>query len=195
MPCSSLLVGALDAELADERGAGVGGAIDVLEVLLADRAHVTERVHREVAVRVPARLARLDVDAGKLEAAHGEARHVLVRHAQADRHAVESAARVDGALDLVDVLGADQIQLHQAVERRVDVRHFLGHELELVRRLVAGDQLAVAIEDQAARRRDRLGAHAVALRELGVVVVPHHLQHEEAHDRADGGEPDQQPRR
>ena len=63
VPCSCALEGALDAELADQRGAGVGGAIDVLEILLADRAHVAERVHREVAVRIPARLARLDVDA------------------------------------------------------------------------------------------------------------------------------------
>ena len=143
VPCSSRLVGALDAELADERGAGVGGAVDVLEVLLADGAHVAERVHGQSAVRVPARLARLDVQARELEAAHGEARHVLVGHAQADRHAVEAAAGVDGALELVDVLGADQSELHQARQRPVDVRHLLGHQLELVGGLVAGDHLAV----------------------------------------------------
>ena len=75
------LEGALDAELADQRGAGIGGPVDVLEVLLADRPDVAERVHRQVAVRVETGLARLDVQSRELEAAHREARHVLVRHA------------------------------------------------------------------------------------------------------------------
>ena len=39
------LVGALDAELADQRRAGVLRHIDARLVLLADRAHVAERVH------------------------------------------------------------------------------------------------------------------------------------------------------
>src|ERR1700733_4404078 len=107
------LEGALDAELADQRRAGVGGAVAVLQILLAPHAHVAERVHRHVAVRVPARLARLDVQPRELEAPHGEARHVFVRHAQQDRHAVEGAARLDGALDLGDVFGADQIERDQ----------------------------------------------------------------------------------
>ncbi len=38
----------LDAELADQRGAGIAAAVDVLEVLLADRADVAERVHAEL---------------------------------------------------------------------------------------------------------------------------------------------------
>jgi hypothetical protein len=183
------LEGALDAELADQRGAGIGSPVDVLEILLADCTDVAERVHRQVAVRVEAGLARLDVQSRELEAAHREARHVLVRHAQPDRHAVEGAARVDGALDLVDVLGADQAELHQARQRLVDVRHLLGHQLELVGGLVAGDDLAAAVEDQAAGRRDRLGTHAVTLAELGVVIVARHLQQEQPHDQADGGEP------
>src|SRR5207253_11163359 len=87
---------------ADEGSAGVGGAVDVLQILLADGAHVAERVHRQLAIRVPAGLAGLDIQARKLEPSHGETRDVLVRHAQADRHAVEAAARVDGALELID---------------------------------------------------------------------------------------------
>jgi hypothetical protein len=71
------------------------------------------------------------------------------------------------------------------------VRHFLRHQFQLVGRLVAGDQFAVAIEDQAARAGDRLDTHAVALRQIRVVVMPHHLQHEQARDQADGGEPHQ----
>jgi hypothetical protein len=85
------------------------------------------------------------------------------RHAQADRHAVEGAAGLDGAHDLPDVLGAQQVELHQPRQGVLDVRDFLGNQFELVGGLAAGDQFAVAIENQAARRRDRLVAHAIAL--------------------------------
>src|SRR5207248_9375391 len=144
------LEGALDAELADERGAGVGGAIDVLQVLLADRADVAERVYRELAVRIPAGLARLDVESLELEAPHRKARDILVRHAQPDRHAVEAAARLDGALELADVLGADELKLHEPRECVLEIRHFLGDHLELIGGLGAGDHLAVAVENQPA---------------------------------------------
>ena len=184
-----VLVGTLDAELADEGRAGVGGAVDVLQILLADGAHVAERVHRQLGVRVPAGLACLDIQARKLEAPHGETRDVLVRHAQADRHAVEPAARVDGALELIDVLGTDEIELHQAREGLTHVRHFFGHQLQLVGGLVARDHLAMAVEDQPARRRDRLVAYPVTLGELRVVIVTRHLQHEQAHDQAHGRQP------
>ena len=71
-------------------------------------------------------------------------------------------------------------------ERGVDVGHALAHQLELERRAILGEHRAVAIEDEAALRGQRLDAHAVALRELGVIVVAHHLQHHEAADEHDG---------
>jgi len=148
----------------------------VLQILLADGAHVAERVHRQLGVRVPAGLACLDIQARELEAPHGETRDVLVRHAQADRHAVEPAARVDGALELIDVLGTDELELHQAREGLMHVRHFLGHQFQLVGGLVARDHLAVAVEDQPTRRRDRLVPYPVTLGELRVVLVTRHLQ-------------------
>ena len=60
------------------------------------------------------------------------------------------------------------------------------HQLELVGGLAAGDELTVAVDDQAARGRDRLVAHAVTLGELGVVVVADDLQQVQARDQADG---------
>src|SRR5215475_1070916 len=186
-PVQLPLEGALDAELADERGTGIRRAIDALEILLADRAHIAERVHREIAVGVPACLAGLDIHAAELETMHGEARDLLIREAQPDRYRIEGAARVDGASDLIDVLGTNQLELREARERLIDVGHLFRHELELVRRLAARDQLTVTIEDQPTRRRDRLGAHAVALGEIGVIVVARDLQQEEARDERQGG--------
>jgi hypothetical protein len=62
----------------------------------------------------------------------------------------------------------------------------LGHKFELVRGLIARDHLPGAVEDQTARGRDRLGAHAVALGAFRVVGVPAHLQHVQARDQAEG---------
>ena len=109
-----LLIGALDAELADQRRARVGGAIDVLQIGLADRADVAEGMHRQLPFGVEARLARLDVEPRELEAVHGKACDVFVRHAQAHRDAVKGAARPDRAAQFVDAIRLDEPELHQS---------------------------------------------------------------------------------
>ncbi len=158
-----LLIGRFDAQLADQRRAGVGLPVDLLEIALADGGDVTERVNREIVVRVPARLARLDIDTAELEAVHGEARDVFFGHAQAQRHAVERPARADGALHVVEIVARQEPEVHETLERRAHVLHLLGDELELIGGLVARDDFAVAVEDESARSRDRLDAHAIAL--------------------------------
>jgi hypothetical protein len=47
-----VLVKALEAELADQRRAGVLGNVDAFLVLLADRAHVPQRMHPDAGVRI-----------------------------------------------------------------------------------------------------------------------------------------------
>src|SRR5207253_6708311 len=76
------------------------------------------------------RSSDLDVESLELEAPHRKARDILVRHAQPDRHAVEAAARLDGALELADVLGADELKLHEPRECVLEIRHFLGDHLD-----------------------------------------------------------------
>ena len=90
-----LLVRALDAELADQRRAGVVRNVDARLVLLADRADVAERVHRAAVARVEAREARADLDARQIGPVHGERRKLLLGELQPDRHRVEAAPRID----------------------------------------------------------------------------------------------------
>ncbi len=180
------LEGTLDAELADQRGTGVSGTIDVLEVGLADRTDVAQCVHREVCVGIPTCLARLDVETRELEAPHGEAGNVLVRHVQPHGHVVEAAPDADRAQQLGYVFGAYQPDPDQAAQLAFEVGDFLGHELELIRGLITRNELAVAVHDQSAGGGDRLGADPVTLGQIGVVVVAHHLQQEQAADQAEG---------
>ena len=76
--------------------------------------------------------------------------------------------------------------LDEPLQRGVDVGHALAHQFELEGRAILGEHLPVAIEDEPALRGQRFDAHAIALRELGVIVVAHHLQHHQAADEHQG---------
>ena len=70
-------IGCFDAELADQRCAGIFGELlvllEVFHVAFADGRDITERVHRVLAVWIEASETRGDVHAGEFEAMHGEA--------------------------------------------------------------------------------------------------------------------------
>ena len=157
------LVGALDAELADQRGAGVAGAVDALEVLLADRGDVAERVHAEIAEGIVARLARTQIDTRELVAVHGEAADLLVAEPQADGHAVEAAARQHGAPRIVDLLRRQQAERGETPQRVAEIGGLLADQFQLVGGLVVDQHRAIAVEDQAAACRYRVETHAIAL--------------------------------
>jgi hypothetical protein len=190
-----VLVHAFDAELADQRGAGVGRHVDAFLVLLADRAHVAECVHADPAERVVAREPRPDLDAREVGPVHGEAREFLFRELEPDRDGLERAPCEDRAPGALEFLGREQLQLHEAAERVVEVRGLLARELELVGRAIERERLAVAVENQPARRWQRVDLDPVALRELGEVVVAHDLQPEQPREqRAEQQEHDQRRR-
>ncbi len=184
-----VLVAALDAVLADERRARIVRRIDALLVLLADGADVPERVHGRTDVRVVARQARPDLDALQVRAVDREACEFLLGELQLDRHGLETAARVDRAPGALHLAGVEQADLDQLGERRIHVRRLLADQLELVGGPVECERHTVAVEDQAARRRDRVDADAVALREVAEVVVLDDLQEEQpGAERREAGE-------
>jgi hypothetical protein len=58
----------------------------------------------------------------------------------------------------------------------------LARQLELIRRRVGGERLAVAIQDQSAVRRNRFDLDPVALRQVREVVVLNDLQPHQPRD-------------
>src|ERR1700687_39399 len=102
------LEGALDPELADQRGAGVGHAVDVLEVLNADGADIAHGMYRELAERIVPSLASGEIDAGELVTVHREAADLFVAEPQPDRHAVEGATREDNVAGVVEIIAVDE---------------------------------------------------------------------------------------
>src|SRR5262249_23893125 len=151
------------ALLANQRGAGVGGTINMREVSFTDGAHVTQRVHAEVTVWIGPRLASLDVYSLELEAAHRESRDIFIRHAQSHGHAVECAPRADCLLQLINFFSADQIELDQSIERLLNIGNLFGNQLQLVRGLPARDNFTVSVQDEPACGRYRLCSNTISL--------------------------------
>jgi hypothetical protein len=118
-------------------------------------------MHRVFAMRVETRETSGDVDARELEAVHREARDFLVRETQPDRHALEAAARLHELARFVEIVERQHADLDEPLQRGFDVGHAFAHEFELERGVILGEHLAVAIEDEAALRGQRLDAHAV----------------------------------
>jgi hypothetical protein len=150
---------------------------------LVDGADVADGMHGGFAQRVVPRQARADIHAGELVAMHGEQRHFLVVELQFDGHAFVHLVQQDGAADIRDFFAVQETDVDQLGERGIqglDVADLLAHQLDLKGRQVVGQHHPMAVQDQPAAGRDGLGADAVAQRLAGVVVVPQHLQIEQA---------------
>ena len=108
-----------------------------------------------------------------------EARHVLFAEPQPDRYAIERPARADGATHEVEVVRPQHADADETLERGFEVLDLFPDEFELVGGTVLGEHGPGAVVDHAARRRQRFDAHAIALCEVGEVVVALDLQPEQ----------------
>ena len=182
-----LLVGALDAELADVVGALVVGRgalrLDAVHVGLVDAPDVAHRVRGDVAVGVRAEEPRLDLEAREAVAIHGEFRDLLLGEARADGQALEVLAFLLQPLEAPAVARAHLDHLGKLVDRRLDVAHLVRRDLERVGGIVGGEHLAVAVEDEAAVGHHRHHRDAIRLGERVVVLALDHLQPDEAGDQ------------
>ncbi len=171
-----ILVGSFDADLANVRGAAVVGSIDALQVAFVDPSDITERVGRQRAVRVVARQAGDDVDAGELVPVDGKARHFLVAEVKAQRYRLEGRRACAQVVETLAIDVADIDQLCQPVQRALHVAYLLGGDLEPVGGQVVGQDETVAVEDQSAVGRQRQDLDAVVVGQSDEVFVRHHLQ-------------------
>ncbi len=177
-----LLVAALDAALADLRGRGVIAAVDALEVRAADLADVTHRVRRDLAERVVAHQAFLDVYPREAVPAHGEAGGLTLAQVVVQRNALEAAVRAHELRQLVELARLDELERGELREHGVEALDLLGDGDELPGRQILRDDQPVAVVNQPARRRERLDAAAVTLRQLAEALGLEHLELHEAPD-------------
>ena len=129
-----------------------------------------------------AREARADVDPGELIAMHGEDRHLLVGEREFDRHALVDFVCHDDPMDVRQFIAMEQADVGERGQRRIErlgVADLLTDEFDLEGRLIFREHDTMPVQDQASARRDRIGANAVAQRQVRVIIVPEHLKIEE----------------
>src|SRR4029078_11188430 len=112
--------------------------------------------------------------------------------AQLDGHAVEHTARANDAPERLDVVWIEELELGQAMQRVAKNPSLLRNQLQLEGRLVVHQHAAAAVQDQPAAGRNRILAHAVALRELQVIIVTNDLQHNQLAQQAQAQQADDQ---
>jgi hypothetical protein len=171
-----VLVALLDAGAADVLRAAIGLLVHHREVVLGDAADVADHVRGRLAERVVPREAGLDVHATELVAVDLVARDLLHRQVRAQRHAAVPGGLAHALAKARDVRLGELHQRAEPLERRIQVLHVLGHDLEHEARRVLRQQRAAAVVDEPAHGRDHREPHAVLVGARAVVVVLQHLQ-------------------
>ena len=182
LPHQQIVVGGLDAGLADQRP-----RLDALErrlfqLLRGDLANVAEQVRGEV-VRISAGRDALEQHVAQLVLARrhrGKLRHGGVRD-HADRLIPrQRPAAID---DVADVALLDAGHRGEQPHRAIEVLRLLAHQRDVLRLAVLDQHLAVTIEQRPARRPQRNLAGVVVLGFLEELVVLQDLDGPEGHDQ------------
>ena len=177
-----LVVGLLDAGLSDHRARLDAGVLRLLELRFVDLADVAEQVRRHVARGVRARRHLLIVHTRQLVTAQAHRDDLLdarVLHEDDRPIARLAAAPVDRVAENRRVGAGDRCE---QVERRVEVAlRLFAVERDVERVPVVDEDLEVAVEQDAARRRELQAALVVVLGHHLELVVLRDLEDPEAH--------------
>ena len=194
LPVQARFVETLDAGLADMRGAAVARGVNAFQISRIDSSHIADHMREQLAERVTPVQIRHHFHARETMPVHGEARHLDLAQAQLDRHRLEAAPRARRGQEALGILVRQLDHLTQSRDHVVQVLDILAHCVQPVGRHVVGQQAAVAVVDQPARRHDRPRLDAVGLRagvefvetgdlQPGKARAQHHERQHHQHER------------
>ncbi len=182
-----LFIEALDTGLADEVGARIVALVEGLELGLIDAPHIPQGMRQRLGFRVVAQQLRLDLDAGQAIAIDGQTRDLLLTQFTHQQGGLVGALTLTRAfLEVFDFIGRQIENLDQALKRRLEITGAFAHDGEIVVGAVFGEQLTIAVIDQAARGRQGLDTHPVLVRARRIDVVFHDLQEEQPRQQTPG---------
>ena len=180
------LVKAFDAELADVLRRAVSdhrSRVHRLEIVLADSSHRADRVRRQRGVRIVTYELRVHLRTDQAKPIHSQRGVLLFRQRDLEWNRLERPAPVLVALtEVVDLVVRKRDELADFSQQLVQVAHAFLHDRQREHRPVVREQHAMAIEDQPARRRERLELNPVLVRSRRVLVVIEHLELHEPRD-------------
>ena len=191
----AVLVVALHAAAPIVVGAGViallgeGHAVQVFRV---EPVHVAQHVGKQLAVGVVAHRVGGHAHARQPVLVHGDAGDFVLAEAPAQRDRVPGPARpLQALVEAFDVVAFQRHQLVDLAQGPLQVGNLLDDHFHGEVRPVGGENFAVAVGDQAARRRHRLGLHPVFIAERGIAAVLENLQPGHAPHQPHGQQGDQ----
>ena len=158
-----------------------------VHVALGRRRDIADDMRQVLGLGVEARGADIDQDAGQVGRVHLDPRHLLPGQELAHDDGHEAAAAAHLALDAGALVVGQRHDAGEGLERRGDVGGLLGDQQGAPVQPVAGDDLALAVQHAAARRRDQPGREAVLLGQRRVALALLDLQ--PVQPRAEEAEP------
>jgi len=177
------LVRLLHPELADMGRAAVVDRVEGLQLLDVDTADVAEGVGQCRAVGVVAVETRLHVDAGEAVTADCQPGQFVVGQAETERQALEVRLARRQLAKALEIAVGNLDQLAEGGERGLHVIDQFGSQLQAEGRQVLRQATAVAVDDQATGRHQRLDLDPVVLRQFLVVGIADHLQPGQSSDQ------------
>ena len=190
------LVIALQARLADVRGAGVAVRIEMRQIAIVYACHVADHVREVGAEGIVAGEIGHHVHAREFPGVHRKVIHLVFVQVEFQRHALERAMLFQRTLEILDVVVGQRHHRREPLQHGIHVLDLFRRHFQPECRHVVGQQHAVAVVDQAAWRRQVPQVHAVGLGAGGELVVPQHLQVEKPpaqhaqrhHDQREAGQ-------
>ena len=141
-----------------------------------DAPDVANHMAGQLAIRIVAKQARLDLHARKAKALRGKTRHLGIGQAVANGQGLEVFGLAHQLLETAPVARADLYQLGQGVDGGLQRPRFGGRDLQRVGRIVARQHDAIAVFDQTPVGHDGHDGGAVALGLGAQIVVAPDLQ-------------------
>ncbi|MNO95276.1 hypothetical protein D3C76_869140 [compost metagenome] len=158
-------------------GAAVIDRIEGLELFLVDPPHVANRVGKVRPLGVMPHQLRHHLDTRQAELIDGDSGDLFFSQLEQDRHRLERPAPLLHAfLEQCPVFRCQLQHFDDHIEDLAPVTGALAGHAQAEARPVVGDDHAVTVENQPARRRNRLHVHPIVLRQRRVVFVLDHLQ-------------------
>ena len=149
---------------------------DRLDVPIRHLGHIADDVSERSAERIVPRLVHIDHHAGQFVGVLIDLGELLPGQVALDRHRVELGRRIDVADDRATALQRVGQQPSQKVQRLVQILGLVAHHQHTEAGAVAGDDDAVAVLDQAARRRDHAKVELVLRRQGRIFLSLNDLQ-------------------
>ena len=179
-----LLVAFFGAQLANDLGAAiVGRVVGVINIFffpLIDTTDIANDVAGRLLHRIGSEQTRLDIHARKAIALRRKLGDFLIRQTRTNGDGLKAFGVIHQPLELAPVTRSDLHDFGQTINRLVQILNLGARNLERVSGVITRKHNAITVQNLPPVRHNRHHGRAIALGPLGQLLMPFHLQHQQA---------------